>query len=124
MDTLVETNCTTNVAARVAGEDIKSGDYITALTEMYEFPSFLWCGSDCNLAAEEPIKMVLRAGDAGQPNKVFAVCLPFVYGKRVGGGIEIFDVRKHQIVRLDREIGRTVWKRLRKSLKKRSFLHA
>ena len=45
MDTTTETNCATNVAARVAGEDIKPGDYVTAFTEICELPSFVWMDS-------------------------------------------------------------------------------
>jgi hypothetical protein len=38
----------TSVVARIAGEDLKPGDFVTALTEMIELPSFLWC---CDSAA-------------------------------------------------------------------------
>ncbi|WP_372720148.1 hypothetical protein [Novipirellula sp.] len=118
MKTATDTNIATNVAARVAGEDIKPGDYVTALTEIYELPSFLWCCSGGTLAAEEPVRSVYKAGDAGQPSKVIAVCLPFVYAKKARGDTAIFDIRKHQLVRLDRDTGRKVWKRLRKAKKK------
>ena len=119
METTTETNFATNVAARVAGEDIKPGDYVTALTEIYELPSFLWCCTSSTLAADEPVQSVYKARDAGQPSKVIAVCLPFVYTKQARGGTAIFDLRKHQLVRLDRDTGRKVWKRLRKNLKKK-----
>lgn len=119
METTTETNFATNVAARVAGEDIKPGDYVTALSEIYELPSFLWCCSGGTFAADEPVRSVYKARDAGQPSKVIAVCLPFVYAKQARGGTTIFDLRKHELVRLDRKTGRTVWKQLRKNLKKK-----
>ena len=119
METTTKNNFATNVAARVAGEDIRPGDYVTALSEIYELPSFLWCCSGGTLAADEPVRSVYRARDAGQPSKVIAVCLPFVYTEQARGGTAIFDIRKHQLVRLDSATGRTVWKRLRKNLKKK-----
>ena len=119
METTTETNWQTTVAARVAGEDIKLGDYVTAISEMYELPSYLWCCSSGALAPDEPIRTVYKAYDAGQPSKVIAVCLPFVYTKQARGRTAIFDTRKHQLVRLDPETGSTVWKRLRKSSKKK-----
>ena len=119
METTTETNFGTKVAARVAGEDIKPGDYVTALTEIYELPSFLWCCSGGTLAADEPVRSVYKARDAGHPSKVLAVCLPFVYTQQARGGTAIFDIRKHQLVRLDRDTGRKVWKRLRKNLKEK-----
>lgn len=119
MQTTTEANFATNVAARVAGEDIKLNDYVTALTEICELPSFLWCCSDGTLPVDEPVRSVFKAREAGQPSKVIAVCLPFVYAKQAKGGIEIFDIRIHQLVRLDRNTGRKVWKRLRKNLKKK-----
>jgi hypothetical protein len=119
METTAEINCATNVAARVAGEDIKPGDYVTALTEIYELPSFLWCCTDGTLAAHEPVRSVYHARDAGHPTKVVAVCLPFVYAKQPSGGTAIFDIRKHQLVRLEINTGRRVWKRLRKNVREK-----
>lgn len=119
METTTDTKFATNVAARVAGEDLKPGDYVTALNEIYELPSFLWCCSSGSLVADEPVRSVYKARDAGQPSKIIAVCLPFVYTTQARGDTSIFDTRKHQLVRLDPETGRKMWKRMRKKVKKR-----
>jgi hypothetical protein len=50
---------------------------------------------------------------------VVAVCLPFVYAKQPSGGTAIFDIRKHQLVRLEINTGRRVWKRLRKNVREK-----
>ena len=109
----------TTVAARIAGEDIQVGDYLTALNETVELPSFLWSCSDSTLPTDEPVRTIYKPNDAGRPFKVIAVCLPFVYTKQLEGGTAIFDTRKHQLVRLDRMAGRAIWKRMRRSQKKK-----
>ncbi|MEM1227747.1 MAG: hypothetical protein AAGJ40_18795 [Planctomycetota bacterium] len=119
METTTEIKQATNVATRVAGEDIQQGDYVTALSEIYELPSYLWDCSSVTLAADEPVRSVYKSRDAGHPSKVVAVCLPFVYVKQTKGDTRIFDIRKHQLVRLDPKTGRKVWKRLQRSLKKK-----
>ncbi len=117
METKSRTSSCTTVAARIAGEDIKRGDYVTVLNETFELPSFLWCCSSVTLPPDEPVRSRYMSREAGQPFKVIAVCLPFVYAKRPPGKLYTFDTRRHQLVRLDRESGRSVWKQMRKMLK-------
>ncbi len=119
METTTEIKYQTTVAARVAGEDIQQGDYVTVLNEIVELPSFLWCCSGGTLPTDEPVRIRYMPSGAGQPFKVVAVCLPFVYTKRPKGGTTTFDTRQHQLVRLDPDSGGAVWKRLRKTLKKK-----
>ncbi|MCA9216544.1 MAG: hypothetical protein KDB27_25920 [Planctomycetales bacterium] len=119
METTTEINDQTTVAARVAGEDIKRGDYVTVLNEIVELPSFLWSCSSTTLPADEPVRIRYMPRDAGQPFKVVAVCLPFVYTKRPNGGTTTFDTRQNQLVRLAPDSGRVAWKRMGKSLKKK-----
>lgn len=119
MKTSIKTNGATHVAARVAGEDIRPGDVITPLSQIYEFPSFLWCSPAVALAVDEPVRSVYKAPDAGQPCKVVAVCLPFVYAKLPGGGMATFDTRQFELARLDPRTGRMVWKRLKATSKKK-----
>jgi hypothetical protein len=109
-------SCTT-VAARIAGEDSQRGDYITVLNETFEIPSFLWYCTSSTLPPDEPERSRYMSREAGQPLKVIAVCLPFVYAKRPTGNLYTFDTRRHQLVRLAPECGRSVWKAMRKLLK-------
>lgn len=119
MNTTTETQFQTTVAARIAGEDLRRGDFVTVLNESFELPPFLWNCSDVALPADEPVCIRYMARDAGQPYKVIDVCLPFVYAKRATGGINIIDTRRQQLVRLDADRGRKVWKGIRKILKKK-----
>ena len=119
MNTTTEINFQTTVAARVAGEDLVEGDFVSVLTEIIELPSFLWNCSDVALPADEPVRLQYTTRDAGQPYQVIDVCLPFVYAKRARGGINVFDTRRHQLVRLDPDRGRKVWKEIRKVMKRK-----
>ena len=112
-----EIKAQTTVAARIAGEDIKTGDFVTVLNEIVELPSFLWSCSGSPLPMDEPVCTRFMPREAGLPLKVITVCLPFVYAKRARGGLATFDTRRQQLVRLDSQIGRDVWKRLRRASK-------
>ncbi len=119
MKTTTERSSVTTVAARIAGEDIDQGDYVTVLNEIVELPSFLWSCTATTLPADEPVRTLYKPRDAGQPYKVFAVCLPFVYVKRPRGGVHVIDIRQQQLVRLDPDRSRAIWKQMRKTLKKK-----
>jgi hypothetical protein len=56
MNATTETPSTTTVAARIAGEDINQGDYVTVLNEIVELPSYLWNCSGAALPADEPVR--------------------------------------------------------------------
>ncbi len=105
----------TSVAARIAGEDIKGGDYVTVLNEMIELPSYLWCCSSTSFTPEELIRIRYMPRDAGKPLKVVGVCLPFVYAKNDRGTVVAIDTRLRQLARLDRKCARSVWKKLKKT---------
>lgn len=100
----------TTVAARIAGEDISSGDFVSVIHEVVELPSFLWCCSAVSLEPEEPIRIRFMPLDAGQPSKVIGICLPFVYVKTPDGAVMTIDTRQRQLVRLDEDCARRVWK--------------
>jgi len=103
----------TTVAARITGEDIQPGDYVTVLNEIVELPSFLWCCSGPALPMDEPVRTRYIPREAGLPCKVVTVCLPFVYVKRPQGKLATFDTRQHQLVRLDPVRGHKVWKKMK-----------
>lgn len=109
----------TTVAARIAGEDIEQRDYVAVLNEIVEWPSFLWCGSSFSLPTDEPVRTRYLPRDPGQPHKVIGVCLPFIYVKPPRGEIIAFDTRQQQLVRLEPDNGRRIWKQMRKKRKKK-----
>ncbi|GAB5513147.1 hypothetical protein [Rhodopirellula baltica] len=112
-----ETQSATKVAARVAGEDIQKGDFVTILSEIFEVPTFLWNCSDVSLPPDEPVRARFLSTATGTPYRVTVICLPFVYAKRPRGPVTCFDIRRHELVRLDRESGRSLWKLLKKKKK-------
>ncbi len=119
MDISAKTGRTTTVAARVAGEDIKQGDYVAVLDEVLELPSFFWSCSGSMLPPDEMVKIRYRPSKAGLPFKVLAVCLPFVYVKLPRAELVTLDTRQTQIVRLHRKSARTAWRQLRAAGKKK-----
>jgi hypothetical protein len=114
-----ETQLETTVAARIAGEDIACGQFVTVINEIIELPSYLWSCSSLAIAPDEPIRLRYMPGNAGQPCKVIGVCLPFVYVKKHSGSVTAIDTRQRQLVRLDYDCARAVWKRMRSSSSKK-----
>ncbi|MCM2374113.1 hypothetical protein [Aporhodopirellula aestuarii] len=103
----------TTVAARIAGEDITRGDFVTVFHEMVELPSFMWSCSPISLAPDEPVQFRYMPSNAGVPLKVLEVCLPFVYVKNCRGDVVTIDTRRRQLVLLDHRCGKKVWKKLK-----------
>lgn len=118
MKTVTERTETT-VAAWVAGEDIACGDFVTVMNDVAELASFLWDNSAVAFAPDELVRIRYMADDAGQPYKVIGVCLPFVYVKTHCNSLVTLDTRRRQLVRLDYECARTVWKFLKSASRKR-----
>jgi len=106
-------------AARGAGVDLRSGDVVPVLTVVVEFPAFRWSCSAATLPVDELVQLCYKPYDAGVPFKVVSVCLPFVYAKRPKGELSILDIRKKQLIRLDRRTARGVWAILSESKKKK-----
>jgi hypothetical protein len=111
MKTSTESQSTTTVAATVAGEDVRCGDYVTVLNATCEVPSYMW--DQAMLPAGELVRLKIIPCEAGVPLKVFAVCLPFLYAKNASGELKTLDLRRQQIVRLDRTCAKKVWDELK-----------
>lgn len=103
----------TTVATRVAGEDIHPRDFVSVSYEIFELPSYLWCCDTAATPKDELVRLRCMPRESGEPFKVITVCLPFVYVQRSSGKLATFDIRKHQLVKLDRAVGKKVWKRMR-----------
>ena len=113
MKTDVSTTENTTVAASVAPEDLKIGDFVAVLNEVIEYPSFFWFDLDAT-NRDELVRIRYIPSGSGMPLKVKAICLPFVFVKPPIGQSETVDIRKVQLVRLNERYGKTVWKDLRK----------
>lgn len=101
-----------SAAATVAGEDIALGDYVSLLSRTVEVPSYMWDSCAASLSPHEMVRLRLIPEEAGQPLKVIAICLPFVYAKTPQGAVVTLDTRQMQLVRLERRCARVVWKEL------------
>lgn len=113
MTTNVSSTFGTSLAASVAPEDLRCGDFVAVLNEILEYPSFLWCDAVLG-APEEPVRLRYCAADGGLPLKIKAICLPFVFVKSPYGISQTIDVRQVQLVRLRKRYAKTVWKDLRR----------
>lgn len=119
MKTQTTTSSETHVGRSVAPEDLRCGDFVSILSEIAEYPSFLWCHDSQLLAPDEPVRVQWRPDDGGMPLKVKAICLPFVFAKTPTGHGRILDVRQCRLVRLSTGYARSVWKALKKRRKSR-----
>jgi len=107
----------TSLAALVAHEDLRIGDFVGVLYEIVEYPSFFWC-DPVSSDLEKMVRIRCYAEEGGTPLKIKAICLPFVYVKSPEGSSQTIDVRQVQLVRLDKRYSKTVWKDLRKKRSK------
>ncbi len=111
----------TSLAALVAPEDLKIGDFVAVLNEIAEYPAIVWCDPGMD-ATDDLVRVQFCATDGGMPLKVKAICLPFVYVESPVGSTQTIDIRRIQLVRLKKRYSKTIWKDLHKkrSRKKRS----
>lgn len=101
------------VAVTVAAEDLRVGDDVAILHQVHEVPTFLWNCSDVSATSDGLVRIRTMGCGGGTPLRVAAICLPFVFLKRPDGRPKQVDVRRVQLVRLDRSYARLVRKALR-----------
>jgi hypothetical protein len=103
-------SCT--IAATVAPEDLRRGDFIAVLSEIVELPSFLW--TEALLDSRSELVRVRRLPTEDRvPLKIKAICLPFVFVKLPSGKFQTIDVRLASLVRLENGYAKAVWKATR-----------
>jgi hypothetical protein len=112
------------LAKPVAADDLCRGDFVAVLNEIHEYPSFLWA-CDTNITQpKEPVRIRWQSFDVGTPLRVIDLCLPFVFVKRPGAKYRTLDLRRVDLVRLDRSYAKRVWNaidgRKRKRRRRRS----
>jgi len=111
------------LAARVASEDLRRGDFVAVLSQIVELPSFLWTDA-LPVGQEELVRLRRLPTAARAPLKIEAICLPFLFVKQPNGQFETLDVRLISLARLEEDYARTVWKSLKKRPAKRRSLRA
>ncbi len=100
------------VAATVAPEDLRRGDFVAVLSQIVELPTFLWDDILPN-SRDELVRIRYLPTDDRVPLKVKAICLPFVFVKSPSDQYQTMDIRLANLVRLHRAYAKKVWKRLR-----------
>jgi hypothetical protein len=120
LDTSSQPSQHDSTLARVlAPEDVRPGDYVALLDEMFEYPSFWWCIDATLLPPHELVRLRLLPRDDGRPLKVRGVCLPFVLAKEPRGTHRTLDLRRCRLARLDRSFAQTAWRAYKKKSRPR-----
>jgi hypothetical protein len=104
-----------SVAKPLAPEDIRRGDYLAVLDEVYEYPSFYWDSDATLFPPHELIRLRFLPREESPPLKVVSVCLPFVLTREPNGTHHTLDLRRLRVARLSRRFAT----RARKAFKKK-----
>lgn len=111
MKTTLEAQHGSSLAATVAPEDLRRGQFVAVLSEIIELPSFLWTETFCGHS--ELVRIRYLPTENRVPLKVKAICLPYVFVKLPCGQHKTIDVRLASLVRLDKSYAKAVWKTFR-----------
>ena len=112
MNIRMQENDGTSIAAMVAPEDLRRGDFIAVLSEVIELPSFLWTETIPS-ARSELVRVRRLPTEDRSPLKVKAICLPFIFVRLPSGQFQTIDVRLASLVRLEKRYAKAVWKSLK-----------
>ncbi|HIE95615.1 MAG TPA: hypothetical protein EYG03_29165 [Planctomycetes bacterium] len=88
------------VSRRLAAEDIQIGSYVTVVQQISELVSFFWMGDTPPADREQPVMYRHTPTNSGEPYRVLAVCLPFVFAEDIRGDAETFDLRQCDLTQL------------------------
>jgi len=112
-------NADSPLARSIAAEDLNRGDYVAILSEVTEFPSFLWHDDLGVQSPHVPVRIQWQGRYNETPLLVKDMCLPFVFVKSAHGRYETLDIRQCQLARLSPRYAERVWKMLRTKKKRR-----
>ena len=108
-------NAAQTVTRRLSAEDIQVGSYVTVVQQITEVISCLWCGETASADRAQPVLYRHSPDDSGEPKKVLAVCLPFVFVEDLHGTPATIDVRHTELTLLSDEYVEVVKRKLRKA---------
>ena len=97
------------LARALAPEDVRLGDYVALLDEIFELPSFWWYADSALHPREQLVRIRMIPTQENLPLKVKSVCLPFVLAKNPAGEKRTLDLRRCRLARLDREYAASAW---------------
>jgi hypothetical protein len=109
-----------SIAKPLAPEDVRPGDYVALLDELYELPSYWWCEDAALHPRDELVRIRLLPTQENQPLKVKSVCLPFVLAKQPTGERRTLDLRRCRLARLNRKYAAAAWKAYKKKPRRRN----
>ena len=101
------------LAKALAPEEIRPGDFVAVLYQMYELPSYMWCADASLLPRDELVRIRMTPTEDPTPLKVSAVCLPFVLVREPCGRERGVDIRRQRLARLDKQFARAIRKACR-----------
>ncbi len=108
----------TNLARRLAPEEINKGMFVAVLSITHEFIPF-FCESSSVFERGEPYRMAfLPDEEDARPLKVVAVCLPFVFVKDAHRHHRTLDVRRHRVAEIDWRFGKKYFNSVNRARKK------
>jgi hypothetical protein len=100
-----------SLAATVAGDDLAIGQYVAVLSEIREYLSIFWEDyGGGRFSPQETVRIPFTPTTAGEPLKVEAICLPFVFVKSANGDHRSLDLRMVRLARLDTAYAKFVLK--------------
>lgn len=88
------------VSRRLAAEDIQIGSYIAVVQQVSELVSFLWMGDTSPEDREQPVFYRHTPINSGEPYRVLAICLPFVFTEDISGEAATVDLRQCEVTQL------------------------
>lgn len=103
------------MAKPLAPEDVRVGDFVAVLHRTYELPSFWWNAEAFQAPLDKPVRLQLIPDSAGEPLKVRAICLPFVFVKEPDGSQRTLDLRITHLARLHPDFAKAVCKAKKKA---------
>ena len=98
------------LARVLAPEDVRPGDYVALLEEIYELPSYWWRTDSVLESRDELVRIRMIPTQENLPLKVKSVCLPFVLAKKPTGERQTLDLRRCRLARLDDRYAASAWK--------------
>ena len=108
------------LAKSLAPEEIRTGDYVSLLHTVCDFPAIVWCNDTSLVEQEKLIRLPLLPWEnVGLPLQVLSVCLPFVLVKQPCGKQYSIDIRQHQLAKLSKSYVKTARKAFQSKQRKK-----
>jgi hypothetical protein len=100
------------LARAVAPEDLRKGDYICVLREIYELLACIDAVETWH--APKIVRVAMTPCRTSAPRKIVRISLPLVLAREPSGDLTTLDVRRFELARLPDRSGRAMYKQLRK----------